>query len=142
MNDNRIHVYTDGSCLVSRKIGGWAVVCPEWILMGNKRNTTNNEMELYAIYMAIRHTADYDEVHIYSDSEYSLRVLTMWAYNWESDGWKKKGGRIRNLELIKSIFAIVKHNPKYVFHKVEAHSGNRFNEKADRFAKESYQEIL
>ena len=142
MNKKNIHIYTDGSCNISKKVGGWAVCCHDWVLMGNKRNTTNNEMELYAIFMGIKHTMDYDTVHIYSDSEYALKCLTLWCYDWEANGWKKRGGKIRNLELIKQIFPIVKYNPRYVFHKVEAHSGNVWNNKADKFAKESYQELL
>ena len=140
----KIHIYTDGSCNVSQRVGGWAIVSEEWTANGNKQDTTNNEMELYAILKAIHYSKyhGYDEVHIYTDSDYAYKTLTLWAYNWEANNWTKKGGRIRNLDLIKEIFKEVKCNPKYVFHKVKAHDGVVMNEKADRLAKVSYQELI
>lgn len=140
----KIHIYTDGSCNVSRRVGGWAIVSEEWTAQGNKQDTTNNEMELYAILKAVHYSEyyGYDEVHIYTDSQYAYKTLTEWAYNWETNGWTKKGGRIRNLELIKAIFETVHYNPKYVFHKVKAHNGNIMNEKADKLAKASYEGLV
>lgn len=140
----RIDIYTDGSCNVSQRIGGWAIVSKEWSASGNKTDTTNNEMELYAILKAIHYSQyyGYGKVHIYTDSQYAFMTLTEWAYKWERNGWQKKGGRIRNLDLIKDIFKEVGNNPKYVFHKVKAHDGNVMNEKADRLAKVSYQELI
>lgn len=144
MKRKRIDIYTDGSCNVSQRVGGWAIVSDEWTASGNKYDTTNNEMELYAILKAIHYSQyyGYDEVHIYTDSQYAYLTLTEWAYKWESNGWRKKGGVIRNIELIQSIFRIVKDNDVYVFHKVKAHSGVVMNEKADRLAKVSYQELI
>ena len=132
-----LHVYTDGSCNVSERIGGWAIVSKEFTASGRKQDTTNNEMELYAILKAIEHgqAGNYSKVHIYTDSEYALKTLTEWAYKWESKGWKKKGGVIRNLELIKEIFSVVKDNDRFVFHKVKAHDGVKYNEQADKLAK-------
>lgn len=131
---NAIDVYTDGSCLVQERIGGWAVVSEDFVAYGRRLNTTNNEMELYAILQGISHAINhYDEINIYSDSEYAIRTLTEWAYKWKRNGWMKKGG-IKNLNLIKQIFELVEDNPKVKFHKVKSHSGIEMNERADTLA--------
>ena len=138
-----ISIYTDGSCNVQQGIGGWAIVSIDFTVCGNKRNTTNNEMELYSIYKAVQYGEDYDEVHIFSDSQYCVKTFTDWAYRWERNGWKKGGGKTpKNLGLIRMIFNKVKDNPKYNFHKVKAHSDNKMNEKADKLAKKSCKELI
>lgn len=138
-----INVYTDGSCNVQQRIGGWAVVSASFIESGSKSPTTNNEMELYSILKAMElgETYGYDLINTYSDSQYAISTLTEWAYNWEKNGWTKKGG-IKNKELIQKIFYKLKDNPKVRLHKVKAHDGNEMNEKADRLAKESYVGLL
>ena len=53
--------YTDGACSGNPGAGGWAYVevlsCDKGIrtnvVTGNKKETTNNEMELTAVYMAL-----------------------------------------------------------------------------------------
>ena len=139
----RIKVYTDGSCINHTGIGGWAVASYQITQCGMKRHTTNNEMELTAVYYAALLSSDYDEVHIYTDSQYAFKAFTEWACRWEMNGWKKKGsGPIRNLDLIKKIYGITKDNPGIFFHKVKAHSGDEWNERADKLAKKmAYQEF-
>lgn len=107
-----------------------------------KRHTTNNEMELTAVHYATLLSEEYDIVHIYTDSQYVYKTFTEWAYVWENQGWKKKSsGQIKNLELIQIIHSITKNNPNIVFHKVKAHDGDEWNERADKLAKKmAYQE--
>ena len=131
-----ISIYTDGSCNVQQKVGGWAIVSVLFSVSGNKKGTTNNEMELYSILKAIEYGQmyGYEEIHIYSDSQYAIGSLTEWAYNWDKNGWKKKGG-IKNKEIIKEIFYILKDNPHIHLHKVKAHNGDEMNERADELAR-------
>ena len=137
-----IKIYTDGSCIQSTGVGGWATVSMQETMCGCKTHTTNNEMELLGIYYALILSEDYEKIHIYTDSEYAYMTLTRWAYDWETRGWRKRSsGQIKNLELIQEIFKKVKNNPKVSFHKVKAHSGNKMNERADKLAKKmAYQE--
>lgn len=74
-------IYTDGSCRGNGN-GGIGVV---WLKNGEKvydfskgfKNTTNNQMELIAIYTALRSIKkEIDSLEIISDSEYSIGVLT------------------------------------------------------------------
>ena len=138
----KIKVYTDGSCITHTGIGGWAIASYQITQCGMKRHTTNNEMELTAVHYATLLSEEYDIVHIYTDSQYVYKTFTEWAYVWENQGWKKKSsGQIKNLELIQIIHSITKNNPNIVFHKVKAHDGDEWNERADKLAKKmAYQE--
>ena len=53
-----IKIYTDGSCLENPGNGGWAAIIfmnnEKITVMGNKKNTTNNQMELMAAIEAIK----------------------------------------------------------------------------------------
>jgi len=90
-------IYTDGSCR-GNKNGGLGVV---WLKDGKKvfeyskgfKNTTNNQMELLAIGIALRSIKKpIDSLEIISDSEYALGCI----FNLE---WKPK----KNIELINKI---------------------------------------
>ena len=90
-------IYTDGSCR-GNKNGGLGVV---WLKDGKKvfeyskgfKNTTNNQMELLAIGIALRSIKKpIDSLEIVSDSEYALGCI----FNLE---WKPK----KNVELINKI---------------------------------------
>ena len=73
-------IYTDGSCRANGN-GGLGVV---WLKNGKKvlefskgcKNTTNNQMELFAIFIGIKAiTKPIDSLEIVSDSEYALGCI-------------------------------------------------------------------
>lgn len=73
-------IYTDGSCRANGN-GGLGVV---WLKDGKKvlefskgfKNTTNNQMELFAIFIGIKAiTKPIDSLEIVSDSEYALGCI-------------------------------------------------------------------
>ena len=134
-----IHLYTDGACTVGAN-GGWAVVSTTKKVLhyGGAESTTNNEMELFAVFDALSYCTENkdSDIHIYSDSQYTIGCMTQWASNWEKKGWKKKGG-IKNLELIQEMYYLLKEleaMTSVTFHKVQGHSGNEFNDIADSLA--------
>ena len=53
-----IKIYTDGSCLDNPGNGGWAAIIfmknEKIAITGNKKNTTNNQMELMAAIEALK----------------------------------------------------------------------------------------
>ena len=70
---------------------------------------------------------------IHSDSEFWINVLTKWAPTWEANGWKKKTGPIKNLELVQELYGLYKKYPvKIVW--VRGHVGTEMNELADAWA--------
>lgn len=110
-------------------------------------NGTNNTAELIALREALRISASIkDKCIIKSDSQYSINCVTNWAYNWRQNSWTKKGGEIKNLDIIKeclTIYDSIKN--RVVVEHVKGHSGIEGNEIADRLAglaiKKEYKEF-
>ena len=162
----RIKVFTDGSALRNGqpgcKYGGVGVFFgkedPRNISKGIiKLGITNNQCEMIAVYLAIRTLKHCEKeitrchIQIYSDSEYTINVITKWAPTWKKNGWKKKGGEIKNLKIIQSILEELK-GLRYEFKHIKAHTkpkyhtGEHFdnwygNHMADLFAHSSAQKV-
>lgn len=147
--------FTDGAATMVkengkylRKEGGWAFVkClngeKHSAQSGGCRLTTNNEMELYAIYSSMMDFLDKsnpkDKIEICTDSGYCIGIFTQWAQNWERRGWRKSNGKpIENLQLIKVIWNLMKEidgrSSEILFVKVKGHSNNALNNEADKLA--------
>lgn len=104
------------------------------------KDTTNNQMELDAIYTALK-LAQYIEAPtliIHTDSEYSKNALTKWAKGWEAAGWLRPDGTpVKNKDLLIKIYTFykeMKSKIKLKIVKVKAHNGDYGNEKADSLA--------
>jgi len=85
----RCDIYTDGSCEVAKRIGGWAYYIYVfnkgrlgglYAESGCKSNTTNNEMEVLAALMALKRLEELEKkgyaVVIYSDSKWFINCVT------------------------------------------------------------------
>ena len=138
--ENRLSIYCDGACQGNpgRAGSGLAVYDGEkpTLWYGHyTANGTNNTAELYALYHALVLAKDKPKVTIYSDSKYSIDCISLWAYSWKAKGWTKKGGEIKNLELIKMAHTLYDSLKQTVNIKhVKGHSGVEGNELADRMA--------
>jgi ribonuclease HI len=131
-------LFTDGSCVGNGKYGakgGYAVWVPEKPLWSEahklKRDElqTNNRAELSAIKLAVeillKNGVTNEEVHIYTDSNYSINCLTKWSVNWAMNGWKTSGGEeVKNRDLIENISTELTKLKSYKFHYVKAHTSN------------------
>lgn len=133
-------VYTDGACSNNQgeglQLGGWAAVFVDGpALSGGESKTTNNRMEMRAVIEALKHTPIQSDVKIYSDSAYVINCFKQnWIERWEKNGWitstkkpvenKDLWLEMRNLEKQRNIEWI----------KVKGHSGNKWNEMADKLA--------
>ena len=98
---------------------------------------TNNTAELNALYqsllMAQKESALGNKVEIKCDSMYSINCIKTWAINWEKNGWRKKGGEIKNLEIIKTSYYLYNQlKSKISLSHIKAHCGLEGNELADR----------
>ncbi len=71
---------------------------------------------------------------LYTDSQLCVSTINEWAKGWEARGWKRKGGEIKNLELVQELYAICRRRPELELRWIAAHSGNRWNEYADALA--------
>lgn len=125
-------VYADGSAnnIQAPHNGGWA-----YVILDDKENivkedngktteTTNNKMELTAICNALWELPFGSEVDVYSDSKYSIGVLS-------NKSWRPK----ENLDIIeKCKEAMLSLNLKIHFKWVKGHNGDKWNEYVDKKA--------
>lgn len=137
-----MHVYyTDGSCEPNPGTGGFAVIKDmKPAVLGGDFNTTNIRMEGMAIIAALK-DADGAACEIYTDSEFWIKVITIWSLPWEANGWKKKGGEIKNLDIVQEVCPLYKKsNAKLVW--VRGHNNDPGNELADLHANKARQRQL
>ena len=144
----RYEVFTDGACSGNPGPGGYAFVLISkeehpLVVSGHKDKTTNNQMELTAIVRALKHICtrrnEEIEVVIFSDSAYCVNSITNgYIYQWQKNEWKTKAGYdVKNKELWEQFLEIKEDHPrmKLKLFKVKGHSGNTYNEMADKAAK-------
>jgi len=132
-------IFTDGGCSGNPGPGGWGAVYvrSDQIVVqrfGRAPQTTNNRMELMALTAGYEMIVADEEVTIWSDSQLCVNTLNIWAARWEANDWKKKGGPIKNLDLIRPLYALYKARPNATVHWVKAHAGRRWNEYVDTLA--------
>lgn len=127
--------YTDGSASPNPGPGGFAVIRdnqPHIIGGESGEVTTNIRMEGLAIKAALE-DAKGQECQIYTDSEFWINVITKWAPGWEAKGWKKKGGEIKNLDIVQAVYQLYR-SSRAVLTWVRGHEGDEGNEMADEWA--------
>lgn len=105
---------------------------------------TNNTAELQAIIEAlyISISANLKKVIIYSDSDYSIKSITLWGKSWMKNGWKKNDGSVpKNSKIIAEamdLMARLKESGCVVkLMYIKAHNGFYGNERADDLAKKA-----
>ena len=108
-----MHIFADESCLGNqfenrRNPGGAAGLIERFVERSGwyrrdfahfDPDTTNNRMALASGIVslgALRHPC---RVVFTSDSQYLIKGMKEWVHGWARRGWRRKGGRIENLEL-------------------------------------------
>lgn len=92
----KIIVFTDGACSNNGKKNakcGYGVYFPNKELKHISRKfthgePTNQRAELYAIYKALRRVTEhfnFEELIIYTDSQYSINCVTEWIHGWKKN---------------------------------------------------------
>lgn len=131
-----ITYYTDGSASPNPGPGGFAVIKDgqPYILGGEPSGevTTNIRMEGLAIKAALE-DANGQECQIYTDSEFWINVITKWSIAWEQNGWKKKGGEIKNLDIVREVAPLYRRSQATLTW-VRGHNDDIGNELADEWA--------
>lgn len=136
---NDYTVYTDGAYSSTRDQGGIGIIVlnettPILKYSRMYKRTTNNQMELGAIIVALRLIKKpIDSLTIYTDSQYCIGCATL--------GWKRK----KNLKLwdefdlqFKRVSQLCQ-DIKFVH--VKGHNGDKYNEMCDKLAVKASQEI-
>ena len=134
-------LYTDGSASPNPGPGGYAVILDgQPVALGSEPgDTTNIRMEGFAIMAALK-DADGAECTIITDSEFWINVITKWAPGWEAKGWKKKGGEIKNLDIVQEVYPLYQQSQATLVW-VRGHVGNELNELADEWANKAREGI-
>jgi ribonuclease HI len=134
--DDRVTVYTDGSCRGNPGPGGWA-----WAVdggasgSGGEPHTTNQRMEVRAVIEALK-TLD-GPLHVVSDSTYVVNCFRQrWWAGWQRKGWRNsKGEPVANQDLWKELLPMVLDEGRSItFSWVKGHSGDRMNDVVDQLA--------
>ena len=135
--DERVVVYTDGSCEPNPGPGGWAAIIldgdKETILKGYSPESTNNRMEMNAALQALKKIDKSRRVRLYTDSQYLKNGVESWMKNWKANNWKRKAGKLANVDLWKQISEETDQR-SIEWRWVKGHNGNPFNERVDRLA--------
>jgi ribonuclease HI len=135
-----VTIYSDGSCLGNPGRGGWAAVIKEngaeRVLTGTEPDSTNNRMELTAALKALEALSSQSKVVFYTDSEYLRRGITEWLPGWRARGWKRKGGKLANVELWQALEKAIERH-QICWHWVKGHSTNKENQRVDKLAREA-----
>jgi len=126
--------YTDGSASPNPGPGGFAVIEGKGpVALGSESgDTTNIRMEGHAIIAAMK-LADGEPCIIHTDSEFWINVITKWSLNWEKAGWKKKGGEIKNLDIVREVCPLYRQSQATLIW-VRGHNNDPGNEMADHWA--------
>jgi len=144
VNRENLKIFCDGACSGNPGNAGSGLAIYEGkelptLIYGDYEEVgTNNTAELNALYKALDVASNVNcksMIEICSDSKYSIECITNWAYGWKAKGWKKKGGDIKNLELIQKAHALYEElKDKINILHVKGHAGVEGNELADRMA--------
>ncbi|MBQ6414311.1 ribonuclease HI [Candidatus Saccharibacteria bacterium] len=138
-------LWTDGSASPNPGPGGYAVLEvvdgeAKPVVLGREAKSSNIRMEGCAMIAAIKYAGE-DGCEIHSDSEFWINVLTKWAPTWQANGWKKKTGPIKNLEIVQELYGLYcKYPVKLVW--VRGHAGTEYNELADEWANKARKGVV
>ena len=136
-----VKIYTDGSCIGNPGNGGWAAIIIQdgnkTHISGNKKNTTNNQMELIAPIKALNKIPKGSKIEIFTDSKYVKSGITEWIHNWKKNGWKTANKQpVKNKELWTEL-DILSSKFEIKWNWVKAHSTDKLNNEVDLLAKEA-----
>jgi ribonuclease HI len=149
-----MRLFTDGACTNNGRkdakagYAAWFPEHPEWSVNGripDDEAQTNQRAELSGIYHGLSvlvAKGAFEDLVIYTDSDYSIRCLTEWMPGWVARDWKTTMGKpVLHRDLIE---AIARHLTKFKhrFHHVRAHTGgeddlSKQNDIVDRMARDS-----
>jgi ribonuclease HI len=133
--------YTDGSASPNPGPGGYAVIRDmKPVVLGGEPSgaeTTNIRMEGFAVMAALK-DAGGRPCQIHTDSEFWINVITKWSLAWEANGWHKKGGAIKNLDIVQEVCPLYRSSQAKLIW-VRGHNNDKGNELADEWANKARQ---
>lgn len=107
-----IDVFTDGSCKgpqTKRRAAAsvWVPSTKKGYVSLVPGRQTNQRAELFAILVTLDMVPG--KLRILTDSDYTIKCLTVWWKSWVKNGWKNsKGKSVENQDLIKDLLELLK----------------------------------
>ena len=118
-----LHIFTDGACTnngrnnASAAWGALLVSDDGYIVLDRYSGAipltepqTNQRAELTALLKGVelaesqlRQQNGITKIQIWSDSQYSINCASVWGLTWRKNGWKKQGGPIQHLDIIRTL---------------------------------------
>jgi ribonuclease HI len=152
-----VEIFTDGSSDPNPGPSGYAAIVVykmhlhphvpiEFALTGNESFATCNQMELRAVIAGLTYVQDTlslmvdkpTEVLVTTDSKYVKDGITQWIVKWKSNGWKTaKNQPVKNKDLWVELDRLVSGETNIFWAWTKSHAGHKFNEFADKLAKEA-----
>lgn len=159
LEQNILHIYTDGSSYARPRRGGYAV---RFVYLDSSNEeksvdydfpgtlgATNNQMELRACIKGLEEAVKFDilnsidKIIVFTDSMYIAEYYTHAMFQWPKTKWIGRDGPILNVELWKDLIKKIKQLSllrKNVSIKwVKGHAKNIHNKAVDAMAKKSAQ---
>ena len=133
-----VTIYSDGSYKPDIAYGGYGTLmqCGQsrLVIYGGGASESNNRMELSAVLSALRRLTRPCDVTVVSDSEYVIRGLNGYIWNWASNNWMTtKRQPVANADLWQEMLGYCQYH--YVKgHWIKGHAGHFENEICDRLA--------
>jgi ribonuclease HI len=145
-----VAIYADESCLGNGREGenpGGAGGVVEWLHPRSNEvtrydywisepATTNNRMALRSVIEAFRgisRRGNAYKVLFTSDSKYIVDGMNSWMPDWKARDWKRKSGKLENVELWKEAEEAIRHH-EVQWRWVRGHAGHPQNEYANFLA--------
>lgn len=140
-------IYTDGACEPNPGPGGWAAIaflddteihrdC------GSHSRTTNNIMELTAVFWALDQVSRFGwhGATIYSDSKYVVNGCNDWRHKWKAAGWRKPAANREIWRDMDRMLSILDDRVRIEW--VKGHSGIPGNELADEISMQAMRDCV
>lgn len=149
--DDTCIVFTDGACTNNgneNAKAAWAVVWPYHQefnasdLLPSTSSHTNIRAEgsaiINAIIIANKNIPTNIGLAIYTDSKLWIDIITKYLPSWNVNGWRRRGGEIANLDLVRQLDTLMTTRKVSFFH-VYSHTGDKtfkaiWNDAVDKLA--------
>ena len=143
-----LYIFTDGGAINNGKKNCKAA----WSFYINDNEYANGEIllhpsnqkgELYAIFKALEYIKEKhysQDVLLVTDSQYSIKCLTLWCKSWMKNGWKtSKGENVKHYSLIQKCCEILdelkNQNVKVTFEHIRSHQIQPVNKNSEAWYK-------
>ncbi len=144
--ESKVTIYTDGACRGNPGIGGWGAILiygdVKKEIYGAEPMTTNNRMELLAAINSLLLLKRPMQVELYTDSQYLQQGMKTWVHQWQKKSWRTSNNQtVKNSDLWQQLVELEKKH-SINWHWVRGHSGDFYNERADRLANYAIDQLL